>query len=127
MAEKGRRRVKAGEPVVELETDKVDLEVPAEKDGVLGKIARQAGDDVQIGDVLGGDRGGARAAGQRSCRAPKAGRTCREEPAASPHRQSMPQPRQLSEDERATPVAKRMAAEQGVDLAAVRRRWPGGA
>ncbi|MCB0065143.1 MAG: hypothetical protein KDE19_23630, partial [Caldilineaceae bacterium] len=45
--------VKAGEAVVELETDKVDLEVPAEKDGVLSKIERQAGEDVQIGDLLG--------------------------------------------------------------------------
>ena len=43
--------VKAGEAVVELETDKVDLEVPAEKEGILGKIQRQAGEDVQIGDV----------------------------------------------------------------------------
>src|SRR5262249_33718267 len=46
-------RVKVGEPVVELETDKVNLEVGAEKDGVLTKIERKKGDDVKIGDVLG--------------------------------------------------------------------------
>ena len=56
--------VKAGEAVVELETDKVDLEVPAEKDGVLSKIARQAGDDVQIGDLLGTIEEGAGAAAE---------------------------------------------------------------
>src|SRR5258708_5820510 len=45
--------VRVGEAVVELETDKVNLEVGADKDGVLGKIVRQKGEDVKIGDVLG--------------------------------------------------------------------------
>jgi 2-oxoglutarate dehydrogenase E2 component (dihydrolipoamide succinyltransferase) len=45
--------VKVGEAVVVLETEKVDLEVGAEKDGVLTKINHPAGDDVKIGDVLG--------------------------------------------------------------------------
>src|SRR5262249_42957652 len=45
--------VKVGEAVVELETDKVNLEVGAEKEGVLAKITRQKGEDVKIGDVLG--------------------------------------------------------------------------
>src|SRR5690349_1424089 len=45
--------VKAGEPLVELETDKVDVEVAAPKAGVLQKIAHADGADVKIGDVLG--------------------------------------------------------------------------
>ena len=45
--------VHPGEPLVELETDKVNLEVGAEKAGVLSKIQRQEGEDVKIGDVLG--------------------------------------------------------------------------
>ena len=45
--------VSAGEAVVVLETDKVDLEVAADRDGVLSKIERQPGDDVKVGDVLG--------------------------------------------------------------------------
>jgi 2-oxoglutarate dehydrogenase E2 component (dihydrolipoamide succinyltransferase) len=45
--------VKVGEPLVELETDKVNLEVGAERNGVLAKIARQQGEDVRIGDMLG--------------------------------------------------------------------------
>ena len=44
--------VKAGEAVVELETDKVNLEVAAEKDGRVEPIEHPAGDDVKIGDVL---------------------------------------------------------------------------
>ncbi|GMA51888.1 hypothetical protein GCM10025857_32450 [Alicyclobacillus contaminans] len=45
-------RVQAGEPVVELETEKVNLEVVAESDGVLGTIHRQTGDTVTVGDIL---------------------------------------------------------------------------
>src|SRR5512142_2420904 len=45
-------RVAAGEPVVELETDKINLEVGAQQAGVLQKIARQAGENVAVGDVL---------------------------------------------------------------------------
>ncbi len=45
--------VAAGEPVVALETEKVDLEVTAEASGVLTRIARQEGEDVKIGEVLG--------------------------------------------------------------------------
>jgi len=45
--------VAAGDPLVELETDKIDVEVGAPQAGVLGPIARGEGDDVKIGDVLG--------------------------------------------------------------------------
>lgn len=45
--------VTVGEPLVELETDKVDVEVSASKSGVLASIAHPEGADVKIGDVLG--------------------------------------------------------------------------
>ncbi|MEZ4729763.1 MAG: biotin/lipoyl-containing protein [Caldilineaceae bacterium] len=118
--------VKAGEAVVELETDKVDLEVPAEKDGVLSKIARQAGEDVQIGDVLGIIEEGAAAATNGAAKmdaAPQEPAPPRETPPALPTQESTPPP---AKEERATPVAKRMAAEQGVDLEAVSGAGPGG-
>jgi 2-oxoglutarate dehydrogenase E2 component (dihydrolipoamide succinyltransferase) len=44
--------VEAGEPLVELETDKVNMEVSAERSGLLERIERQAGETVQPGDVL---------------------------------------------------------------------------
>jgi 2-oxoglutarate dehydrogenase E2 component (dihydrolipoamide succinyltransferase) len=44
--------VAVGEPLVELETDKVNLEVGAEQAGVLARIERQTGEDVKIGDLL---------------------------------------------------------------------------
>lgn len=45
--------VAPGEPLVELETDKVNLEVGSEHAGILVRIERRAGEDVRIGDVLG--------------------------------------------------------------------------
>jgi len=46
-------RVAAGDPLVELETDKIDVEVGAPQAGVLAKIERREGADVKIGEVLG--------------------------------------------------------------------------
>ena len=45
--------VAVGEPLVELETDKIDLEVSAPQAGVLASIARKDGEDVKVGEVLG--------------------------------------------------------------------------
>jgi len=45
--------VSAGDPLVELETDKIDLEVGAPQSGVLSRIDRQDGEDVKVGEVLG--------------------------------------------------------------------------
>jgi len=45
--------IEADEPIVELETDKVNLEVPSPINGVLGKISASEGDVVQVGSTLG--------------------------------------------------------------------------
>ncbi len=54
--------VKSGDPLVELETDKINFEVEAEQDGVLESIASKEGDTVNVGDVIGtigeGEAGG---------------------------------------------------------------------
>jgi len=44
--------VKRGENLVDLETDKVVLDIPAPTDGVLGTILRQEGETVTTGDVI---------------------------------------------------------------------------
>ena len=44
--------VEAGEPLVELETDKVNVDVAAERSGVLSEIVHATGDTVQPGDIL---------------------------------------------------------------------------
>jgi len=45
--------VKADEPIVELETDKVTVEVPAPAAGVLAEIVAKDGDTVGVGALLG--------------------------------------------------------------------------
>ena len=44
-------QVSEGEPLVELETDKINFEVEAEQDGVLQAISAEEGDTVGVGDV----------------------------------------------------------------------------
>src|SRR5687768_9714042 len=96
-------RVEIGEALVELETDKVDLEVNAEKGGVLSSITRHEGDDVKIGELLGVvDESAAAAA------APSGNGSKGTAPAAA-----------APVDQRATPTAKRMARDHEVDLGAV--------
>lgn len=68
--------VKSGDPLVELETDKVTQEVSAPADGVLAEILMRNGDDATPGAVLG--RIGSEAAGGGTRAALLAGRTaCR--------------------------------------------------
>ena len=45
--------VAAGDPLVELETEKIDLEVNADSAGIIVSIAHDAGADVKVGEVLG--------------------------------------------------------------------------
>lgn len=102
--------VNAGEALVELETDKVNLEVAAEKAGVLVKIEQPQGQDVQVGDVLGLiDEAAPAPAGQTPAEKPG-------KPPAAPTEAALPEPVEPGTPERATPVAKRVAEAQGVDL-----------
>ena len=50
--------VEADEPIVELETDKVNLEVPSPSEGILGEINFEAGSTVEVGATLGSIMGG---------------------------------------------------------------------
>ena len=45
-------QVEVGDPLVELETEKTNLELSAEKRGVITSIARKEGEDVKIGELL---------------------------------------------------------------------------
>ena len=46
-------KVNSDEPLVELETDKVNVEVPAPSNGVLETISAQEGETVNVGAILG--------------------------------------------------------------------------
>jgi 2-oxoglutarate dehydrogenase E2 component (dihydrolipoamide succinyltransferase) len=106
-------KVGSGEAVVVLETDKVDLEVAAPSDGILSAVNKQAGDDVKVGDVLGAvDVVGA----QPNLPTEKAPAQHAPAPEPAPANAAVPS---SSDDRIVTPVAKRMAEAQHVDLAQV--------
>jgi 2-oxoglutarate dehydrogenase E2 component (dihydrolipoamide succinyltransferase) len=65
--------VAADEPVVELETDKVTIEVPAPAAGVLEQIVANPGDTVNVGALIGAIGSGAGVAAAPAAAAPKAG------------------------------------------------------
>ena len=46
-------KVDSDEPIVELETDKVNVEVPSPSDGILENISVKEGDTVEVGALLG--------------------------------------------------------------------------
>src|SRR5262245_36897643 len=93
--------VSVGEPLVELETDKIDVEVAAPQAGVLSRIDRQDGDDVKVGEVLGIIEEAAAGAAAAPAKAP-------DRPAAEPKEK---------EKTRATPTARKAAEQHEVDLA----------
>ena len=64
--------VAADEPLVELETDKVTIEVPAPAAGVLSAISANAGDTVNVGALIGAIGEGAAAPAPKAPEAPKA-------------------------------------------------------
>jgi 2-oxoglutarate dehydrogenase E2 component (dihydrolipoamide succinyltransferase) len=90
--------VSADEPLLELETDKVTVEVPAPASGVLSEIAVVAGDTVGVGAVLGAisDGGGNAAQSVRKAEsAPK--------PDAAPKPETVEQAKVTSEEEAPLP------------------------
>ena len=114
--------VKVGEPVVELETDKVNLEVGAEKEGVLSRITRQKGEDVKIGDVLGViDENGQAAQPRPEAKAEAKPPAKVQEPVSvtPPATPKSEQPEGATEPPRATPIARKVAEDRGVDLSQV--------
>jgi 2-oxoglutarate dehydrogenase E2 component (dihydrolipoamide succinyltransferase) len=104
--------VSAGDPLVELETDKIDLEVSAPQAGVLSRIDRQDGDDVKVGEVLGViEEAAAGAALEAPEAAPPAGAPAPAAPA--------PEDAAKGARPRATPTARKAAERHEVDLAGV--------
>jgi len=114
--------VAAGDTLVELETDKITVEVPALSAGVLAKRARSEGDVVKVDELLGElteGAGAAPSAPSASAPAPS--------PAAAPAASApAPAPTPVPSQVRASPAAQRVAAEQGVNLAAVPGTGRGG-
>src|SRR3954468_23926113 len=109
--------VEADETIVEISTDKVDAEVPAPAAGVMGEILAQPGDTVTVGQLIARMKSGANGA----------------KPAAAAPARATPEPVAEEAEEvvlpdgiRVSPVARRVAAAEGVDLSNVHGSGPGG-
>ena len=112
--------VEVGEPLVELETDKIDLEVAAPQAGVLGKIAHGDGADVKVGEVLGviedGD-GGKRPSPAEAAPASPAAKADKAKPESTSAAAAATADK--AGKQRVTPAAKNVAQDKSVDLAQV--------
>lgn len=97
--------VNAGDALVELETEKVDLEVSAEQAGVLSQVLRQEGEDVKVGEVLAVLEPGASGAVAA--------------PPAAPAPAPATAPADIAGKDRATPTARKIAEQHQVDLGQV--------
>lgn len=116
--------VAAGETLVELETEKVNLDVSAPTAGKLTSIAHKTGEDVKIGDVLGVIETAATEPAAPKTEPPAAGesngkRADKQAPAKpKPDHKNVPAeaPSAIKSEVKATPLAQRIAQESGVDL-----------
>jgi len=108
--------VAVDEPLVELETDKVTIEVPAPSAGTLGEIVAKDGETVAVGALLGQiteGAGGAKPAPAKPASAAPPQDTSAK--AASP----APAPKSPPSDAPQAPSVRKLAAESGVDASSV--------
>jgi len=112
--------VAVDEPLVELETDKVTIEVPAPAAGVLGDIAAKDGETVAVGALLGQIREGAGAPEKTA--PPPLGRPDRETATAAHAAEEAPRPQTGAKPAGVAPLApsvRKLAAETGIDVSTV--------
>jgi 2-oxoglutarate dehydrogenase E2 component (dihydrolipoamide succinyltransferase) len=108
--------VAADEPLVELETDKVTIEVPAPSAGVLEAIAAQPGETVDVGALLGAIAAGAGAAAAAPAAAPAPAKT--EVPAANAAGPEPVKPA-VATDRAPAPSAQKLINENAMDAGAI--------
>ena len=123
--------VKAGEPVkreqnlVDLETDKVMLEVPSTVDGILKEIRIQPGATVNAGDVIGIIEEGATAAGPAAAEPPVMAKN--EAKASQPTTTTTPAPATNGGgDDQQGPAVRKLLAELGLSAAQITGTGKGG-
>ena len=106
------------EPVVELETDKVTVELPAPATGVLSKIQLRQGDTAQVGEVIGYiEENGERA---------KAAPASTQQPATAPATAEPAEAAAPAAEPAVMPAARRLLEQHGLDATSVAASGPGG-
>ncbi|TMG96377.1 MAG: 2-oxoglutarate dehydrogenase complex dihydrolipoyllysine-residue succinyltransferase [Betaproteobacteria bacterium] len=116
--------VKRDENLIDVETDKVVLELPAPNDGVLIEITREDGATVTSNDVIGVIDTDAKGAQSAAAKAPAQTPV---QPAPTPHAlHTAPEPAKAAEAATAMPAARKMMADKGVDATTVTGTGRGG-
>ena len=119
--------IKAGEPILEITTDKLTNEVEAETDGVLLKIVADEGSDVPVQGILG-------YIGQPGENIDAAGASEVKVPAAAPAAEA-PKPEasiitpavtETGKKVRISPLARKIAMQKGIDYTVLKGTGPGG-
>jgi 2-oxoglutarate dehydrogenase E2 component (dihydrolipoamide succinyltransferase) len=120
-----------GDVLVELETDKVNMEISADHEGVLGEVLRGPGDTVQVGEVI----AIIQAAGEGGAVAPQAptptateAKVEKAQPVTAAASAAIATPSVAGNAAQgilaATPAARKLARERGIDLSQVRSQDP---
>lgn len=110
--------VAVDEPLVELETDKVTIEVPAPVAGTLGEIIAKDGETVAVGALLGQINDGAVAAAKPAAAAAPA-KAAAAAPAAAAAAAAPAAPKVPPADAPLAPSVRKLSAESGVDASTV--------
>jgi len=131
--------VKKGEPVAEIETDKVNLDLEAESDGTLGELAAQEGQVVPVGGLLARILGAGekdepqrRATDQKDSVKKTTGEYAEAIETKGPRRdrsqpiEAPPPPATRGSRQRSSPLARKMARELGVPLESLQGSGPQG-
>jgi len=107
--------VAVDEPLVELETDKVTIEVPAPSAGTLGEIIAADGETVAVGALLGQINDGAVSTAKPAA-APAPAKSA---PTAAPAAATAAAPKTLAADTPLPPSVRKLSAESGIDASTV--------
>jgi 2-oxoglutarate dehydrogenase E1 component len=118
--------VAAGDTVVEVSTDKVDMELAAPVSGTLAEILAAEGETVSVGQVIGRIAAGAGAAPAAAPTPPAPSAAAPSAAAPSAADASTADGTAASDGANVSPVARRVAAAEGVDLAGVQGSARGG-
>jgi 2-oxoglutarate dehydrogenase E2 component (dihydrolipoamide succinyltransferase) len=130
-------QVKRDEPIFEISTDKVDAEIPSPATGVLKEIKVPAGKTVQVNTVIAildeGDGAAAKPAAPAAAAAPptppqqvQAPAASEKKPAAAPAPPPPPAPAAPAAEVRSSPLVRRLARENNVELSSVPGTGSGG-
>ncbi|MFK3959020.1 2-oxoglutarate dehydrogenase complex dihydrolipoyllysine-residue succinyltransferase [Guptibacillus hwajinpoensis] len=130
-------KVEKGDNLVELETDKVNIEVSAENDGVIEELLKEPGDNVEVGEIIAylgsgsGENSSSETKEEKSTEKAEAKQEEKETPEEAKSEQESKAHATESNEEKsengrtvASPSARKLARELGVDLNNVETRDP---